>query len=246
MSESAAVAAAVPASEPSKTTLAAVLARARPQIHDVVGRAHHVRIVLHHQDGVAQLAQLVEDADQPRRCPRRAGRWTARRARSRRPPGASPDRWPAGCAALRRRRAWPRAGRASGIRAPRRSGTSAAGGSRPGSCRRWRFLPARAASAVEERRASAMFMRTTSGRLSCRPRARRALPCAAARPCTPGNRVAAVAAQEHAHVQLVFLGFQTRRRIRAGRGNGVTGPCSCSARSGRRRARGSALPRRSA
>ena len=50
---------------PSNTISAAVLARARAQIDDVVRRPHHVRIVLHHQDRVAQIAQLFEDADQP-------------------------------------------------------------------------------------------------------------------------------------------------------------------------------------
>ena len=45
--------------------VAAVLARARPQIQQVIGGAHHFRIVLHHHDGVAQLAQFLEDADQP-------------------------------------------------------------------------------------------------------------------------------------------------------------------------------------
>ena len=37
---------------------AAVLARARAQVDDVVGRAHHVRIVLHHHDRVAEIAQF--------------------------------------------------------------------------------------------------------------------------------------------------------------------------------------------
>ena len=45
--------------------LAAVLARARAQIDDVVRRAHHVGIVLHHHDRVAQFAQFFQDADQP-------------------------------------------------------------------------------------------------------------------------------------------------------------------------------------
>ena len=43
----------------------AVFARARTQIDDVVRRAHHVRIVLHHHDRVAQIAQFLQDADQP-------------------------------------------------------------------------------------------------------------------------------------------------------------------------------------
>ena len=33
----------------------------------MIGRAHHVRIVLHHQDRVADVAQLFENADQPGR-----------------------------------------------------------------------------------------------------------------------------------------------------------------------------------
>ena len=41
-----------------------MLARARAQVDDVVGGAHHVGIVLHHHDGVAQFAQFFEDADQ--------------------------------------------------------------------------------------------------------------------------------------------------------------------------------------
>ncbi len=48
----------------------AVLACAGPQVEDVVRRSHHFRIVLHHQDRVAQIAQLVQDANQPCRVPR--------------------------------------------------------------------------------------------------------------------------------------------------------------------------------
>ena len=42
---------------------AASLARARTEIDDVVGRANHLRIVLDDQDRVAQIAQVLEDAD---------------------------------------------------------------------------------------------------------------------------------------------------------------------------------------
>ena len=42
-----------------------MFAGARPHVYDVIGGAHHFRIVLHHHDGIAQLAQFVEDADQP-------------------------------------------------------------------------------------------------------------------------------------------------------------------------------------
>ena len=48
----------------------AVLARARAQIDDVIGRPHHVGIVLHDDDRVAEIAQFFEDADQPRRVAR--------------------------------------------------------------------------------------------------------------------------------------------------------------------------------
>ena len=42
----------------------AVFAGARPQVDDVIGGAHHVGIVLHHHDGVAEIAQLFQNADQ--------------------------------------------------------------------------------------------------------------------------------------------------------------------------------------
>ena len=42
---------------------------AGPEIDQPVGRANHVRVVLDHQDGVAQVAQFLEDANQLRRIP---------------------------------------------------------------------------------------------------------------------------------------------------------------------------------
>ena len=45
--------------------LAAVLARARPHVDDVVGAADGVLVVLHHDDGVAQIAQALERGDKP-------------------------------------------------------------------------------------------------------------------------------------------------------------------------------------
>ena len=45
--------------------LAAVLSGARTEIENAVGGAHHVGIVLHHQDRVSQVAQVVQDLDQP-------------------------------------------------------------------------------------------------------------------------------------------------------------------------------------
>ncbi len=42
-----------------------MLARAGSQIDNVIGRAHHIGIVLHHHDGVTQPAQLFQNANQP-------------------------------------------------------------------------------------------------------------------------------------------------------------------------------------
>ncbi len=50
--------------------VSAVLSGSGPQVEDVVGRLHHLRVVLHHQDRVAQVAQLMQDADEPRRVAR--------------------------------------------------------------------------------------------------------------------------------------------------------------------------------
>ena len=36
-----------------------------PEIDNVIGRAHHVGIVLHNNDGVAEIAQFCENPDQP-------------------------------------------------------------------------------------------------------------------------------------------------------------------------------------
>ena len=51
--------------EPSKTICPPEFARARPHVDDVVGGAHHVGVVFHNHDGVAEVAQLFQDADQP-------------------------------------------------------------------------------------------------------------------------------------------------------------------------------------
>ena len=45
--------------------LEAILSRPRTQIDNVIGGAHDLRIVFHNQDRVAQIAQLVQDADEP-------------------------------------------------------------------------------------------------------------------------------------------------------------------------------------
>ena len=44
--------------------VAAVFAGAGAEIDDVIGGAHHVGIVLDHDDGVAEVAQFFEDADE--------------------------------------------------------------------------------------------------------------------------------------------------------------------------------------
>ncbi len=46
---------------------AAQFAGAGPEVDDVVGGPHHVGIVFHDDNGVAEVAQFGEDADQPRR-----------------------------------------------------------------------------------------------------------------------------------------------------------------------------------
>ena len=48
--------------------LAAEFARAGPHVDDVVGGAHHVGIVLHNHDGVAQVAQLFQECESAGRC----------------------------------------------------------------------------------------------------------------------------------------------------------------------------------
>ena len=46
--------------------LATVLAGTGPDVENVVGRAHHLRLVLDDEHRVADVAQVLEDADQPR------------------------------------------------------------------------------------------------------------------------------------------------------------------------------------
>ena len=50
---------------PEKTTRAALLAGAEAQIDDVVGDLDHVGVVLDDEHGVALIAQLPQDGDQP-------------------------------------------------------------------------------------------------------------------------------------------------------------------------------------
>ena len=49
--------------------LAAKLARSWTQVEQVVGRAQHIGVVLDDEDGVAQVAQLLKNMNQPRRVP---------------------------------------------------------------------------------------------------------------------------------------------------------------------------------
>ena len=45
--------------------LAAMLARARSQVHDPIGGADGFVVMLHYQDGVAQVTHLFERVDEP-------------------------------------------------------------------------------------------------------------------------------------------------------------------------------------
>ena len=121
---------------PWKMTCAAVLARARPQVHHVVGRADRLLVVLDDDHGVAEIAQPRQRGEQlpvvalvqaDRRLVEHvqdAGQ-VARRSASR-----------AGCAALRRPTASPRCGSTSGSRRRRRAGSAAARESRAARGRR--------------------------------------------------------------------------------------------------------------
>ena len=91
--------------------LAAEFACAGAEVEQVVGGADDVGVVLDDEDGVAEVAQVLHDADELARCRGCAGRWRARRGRRARRRDASRAMWRAGCAAIRRRRAWSRGGR---------------------------------------------------------------------------------------------------------------------------------------
>src|SRR6202140_2170971 len=55
---------------PLGNQLAAVLAGSWPQVENPIGRPHNVRIMLHHQNRIPQIAQPVKNLDQPVRIPR--------------------------------------------------------------------------------------------------------------------------------------------------------------------------------
>ncbi len=86
--------------------LAAELAGAGAEVEQVVGGADDVGVVLDDEDGVAEVAQVVHDADELGGVAGVQADGWARRGRRARRRGASRARWRAGCAAIRRRRAW--------------------------------------------------------------------------------------------------------------------------------------------
>ena len=115
---------------------AAVLAGARAEVDQVVGRAHRALVVLDDDHGVAEVAQPLERARSAARCRAGAGRSTARRGCRARRPGSSRSASPAGSAGPRRPTAWPPRARATGSRRRRCRGSAAARRSRAGSAAR--------------------------------------------------------------------------------------------------------------
>ena len=103
--------------------MAAEIARARPEVDDVVGDPDRLFVVLDDDDGVAEIAQARQRRRAASGCRAGAGRSTARRGRTARRSGSRRSASPAGCAALRRPTASPRCGRGSGSRRRRRSGS---------------------------------------------------------------------------------------------------------------------------
>ena len=87
--------------------IAAVDARAGADVDDVVGRAHGLLVVLHHDERVAQVPQALERVEQLVGCLSGAGRWRARREYRAHPSATSRSAWPDGCAGSRRPTAWP-------------------------------------------------------------------------------------------------------------------------------------------
>ena len=194
--------------------LAAELARARPQIEQMIGRAQNIGVVLHHQNRVSQIAQLSQEYESAAPCRACAIRSRARPAHRARPPAANPAKSPVESAAPRRRKASTPAGPASGIRAPPRPENSAAAALRSESARQ--SPPASAkASARRKTPSPAQSSAPSPGKYSCavfrshahRPRfGPQPLPAA-----IRALRVAAIFAQHHAHMQLVFLALQLRK-----------------------------------
>ena len=195
-----------PSSVPENTTRPPCSPAPSPMIDDVIGDLDHVGVVLDDEDGVALIAQLPQDVDQPlvvarvqadRRLVEHVERADQRRAERRRQVDAL---------RLRRPTASTTADRASGSRGRRRAGTTAAGGS---PCSTLSAIAASFSRQRERRRRTAARRAPSAphtssivrpptlhvARLAPQPRA------AAVR----AGQVAAVAAEEHADVHLVFL-----------------------------------------
>ena len=173
-------------SRPFEDDLAAEFARARTQVHDVVGGAHHVGIVLHHHDGVAQSAQFFQDADQPsgiaavqpdrRLVQHVAGAHQARAQRGGQLDALRLAAGERGRQTVQRQVVQPDVVQELQPLADLHQDLVGDGASLPGSVPARRRTPA-------PRRCSCARPRPDS----CRPPARTALPCAGARPGTPGT-----------------------------------------------------------
>ena len=87
---------------PGRDQAAAVAARRRAQVHEVVGRLHGVAVVLHHHHRVAEVAQPRSACRAAAGCRGGGARSTARRGCRARRSAASRSGWRAGCAAPRR------------------------------------------------------------------------------------------------------------------------------------------------
>ena len=83
---------------PAADHLAAVDAGARADVHNVVGGMHGVLVVLHHDEGIAQIPQALQGGNAACRCPAGAGRCWARPEYTARPSARNRSGWPAGCA----------------------------------------------------------------------------------------------------------------------------------------------------
>ena len=106
------------------------------EVDHVVGALDGLLVVLHHQHRVAQVAQLRQRVEQAAVVARVQADGGLVQHVEHAAQLASRSAWPAGCAALRRRRASPPSGPGSGSPAPPPSGTPGACGSRRPRARR--------------------------------------------------------------------------------------------------------------
>ena len=97
------------------------------QVHDVVRGAQGLLVVLHHDEGVAQVAQSAAACSRGAGCRAGAARWWARPGCTARRPGRSRSGWPGGCAAPRRPTGWRRGAPGSGTPGRRWPGSSRRG-----------------------------------------------------------------------------------------------------------------------